>query len=187
MPDPGSVLAAVSRYIAVFFSMKAADLADYVGAVAPHVVKVPQTRFEEACRRLASEINEEFPRRPPPAAFIRVCRDLESAQKKSLGPAKEVSCARCDRGTVYSWLERIGDGYWYEACDPCSNCNVAEARIHRVRFPKLPDGYRKLTMEEVFRGMESGRYVGPSQAAYVRKMVAASGRFDDTEERCEMA
>jgi hypothetical protein len=66
-----AVSAILAETVGPLFGWPEGEWTQYVKAILPHVQDHTSENLREAARRIALEIDEAYPRRPVPAAFVR--------------------------------------------------------------------------------------------------------------------
>lgn len=123
----------IAQTVAPCFNWALGALDAYVKSIHPALAKATDARALEVARRIASEISEEYPRKPPPKAYSRVYHELEEKQR---APSNR-ECHAC-RSTGFELVHarRLRDGMVCDLMLPCVRC----------RGPRLelPAGWERL-------------------------------------------
>ena len=137
MLDPEKFAEFITATVAPFFNWPPGALDAYTKAVYPILSRAIDPQAEKVCEVVASEIREDFPRKPPPAAYARVLRELEAKQRT---PSKR-ECHAC-RSTGYEAVHarRQRAGMTTTLSLPCVRCQGPR--------PDLPAGWERLDDRE---------------------------------------
>lgn len=114
MPDLLATGEILKNTIGPYFLWSEEQLTAYAESLLPSVAFIPPDRFREVCRRIAADLPEQNARKPVPAAFVRVNRELDEANRPAPGQCRLCGGAGVTGGV---WLVREGWRYLHPLPD----------------------------------------------------------------------